>query len=689
MKKLLILAFLFGIKQVNAQICFGEATTYATGSGAASIVYTDFNADGNKDFAVSNNGSGDISILLGTGTGTFGAATSVGVGTGPYTLATADFNGDGKADLAVANHGSNDVSVLLGNGSGGFAVATSFAVGTGPISLTSADFNADGFKDIATANFNSNNVSVLLGDGAGSFGTATSFSVGAASSTPNPHSIVSGDFNGDGKADLATANYSTNKASILLGTGTGSFGASTDFTTGTGASLAPYCIITTDFNGDGKADLATSNSSTSTSPSTISVLLGTGTGTFGSAVSTGLSIGSAPGGLTSGDFNGDTKIDIAVGNVAVDNVYVLLGTGTGGTFTTGGIFSLTPGSAPNAIIATDLNGDGKLDLGVANWGADNVAVLLSAALPIVTASAYATTICSGQSDTLRGGGAASYVWAGTPSGYVNGAGFVVTTTKTYSLTGTDTNGCTNKATITITVNPLPTLTVTATSSVVCFGQTTTLNASGASTYTWNTGATGSSAAVTPVANTVYTVTGTNANGCKNTKTYSVTITPVITIYGSNKVCIGDSSLLFAYGANTYTWSAGNVMNDSLYIHPTSTVTPTTYSVIGTDTATGCNSTVSYTVIAINDWTCHVGINQNNYAAAFTVYPNPSNGSFVVETNTNIAQLMQVFDVNGKMVLSQTITGRSTIDAAGLNEGIYSVKVSGTQGVVNKKLVIVK
>jgi hypothetical protein len=680
MKKLLILAFLFGIKQMNAQVCFGEATTYATGSGAASIVYADFNADGNKDFAVSNNGSGDISILLGTGTGSFGAATSVAAGTGPYTLITADFNGDSKADLAIANHGSNDVSVLLGNGTGGFSPATSFGVGTGPISVTSADFNGDGFKDLATANFNSNNVSVLLGDGAGSFGTATSFSVGTSSSTPTPHSIVSGDFNGDGKMDIVTGNYSTSNVSVLLGTGSGSFGSATNFSAG--ANSAPYSMINADFNNDGKADLAfTSMSNASPNVSSAGVLIGNGTGGFAAAVNNSITNSANPTGITSGDFNADGKADLVVTNIALDNFYVLLGSGTG-TLTTGGIFSLTPGSAPNAVVTTDLNGDGKLDLGVANWGANNISVLLSSALPTITASAYTTTVCSGQSDTLRGGGGSTYVWSGGSGAITNGVGFSPTATKTYTVVGTDTNGCTNKASITITVNPLPTLTVTATSSVVCFGQTTTLNASGASTYTWNTGATGSSAVVTPAGITIYTVTGTNTNGCKNTKTYTVTITPVITIYGSHTVCVGDSSLLLAYGANTYTWTTGNVVNDSLYIHPT---TNGTYSVVGTDTASGCNSTVSFSV-TVN---CYAGINQNNNASAFTVYPNPSNGSFVVETNTNDAQLMQVFDVNGKMIFSQTIAGKSTIDAANLNEGIYSIKLSGVQGVVNKKLVIVK
>ncbi|HWY33325.1 MAG TPA: VCBS repeat-containing protein, partial [Nitrosopumilaceae archaeon] len=125
----------------------------------------------------------------------------------PFSVTSADFNGDGNIDLATANNNSNNVSVLLGTGTGIFGTATNFAVGTQPESVTSADFNGDGKKDLAVANYASKNVSVLLGTGTGSFGAATNLTIGI---NTYPGSIISADFNGDGKVDLATANDTSN-----------------------------------------------------------------------------------------------------------------------------------------------------------------------------------------------------------------------------------------------------------------------------------------------------------------------------------------------------------------------------------------------------------------------------------------------------------------------------------------------
>jgi len=679
MKKLVIIALLFSIKQVNAQICFSPSTEFAVGTGAASVVSADFNGDGFADLAVANNGTGDISILIGTGTGSFGAATNFGVGSGPYSLCTADFNGDGKADLAATNHGSNDVSVMLGNGSGSFGTAVNFAVGTGPVSLTSADFNGDGFKDLATANFSSNNVSIILGNGAGSFGSATSFTVGTSSTNPTPHSITSGDFNGDGKADLATANYGSDNVSVILGTGTGSFGAASNFLIQTGAS--PYSIICADINGDGKVDLAVAN----TGLSKASVLIGSGSGSF---TTNSFSVGSGlnPSGISVGDFNGDGKKDLAVTNEGSDNLSLLLSTATGTVTTVSygapAIFSV--GSSPNALINADFNGDGKLDIATANWNTNDISVLLNAPLPAITANASANAVCAGKSDTLTGGGAVSYIWTGA-AGLINGVGFIPAATKTYTVTATDANGCTNKATKTITVNALPTLTVTPSSNPVCSGQSCTLSASGAITYTV-IGADTIGVAFTPTITATYTVSGTDANGCVNKSVKTLTVSPLPTVMATpirDTICAGDSTIIVAMGANTYTWSTtatGN--NDSVLVKPTFS---TIYMVSGTD-ANGCKNSATANVIV----NCAVSVHQlNNLSSIINVYPNPNNGVFVIETNSAQKQLMRVFDVSGKMVLCENISDKTNIDASSLKEGIYSICLTGNEGVINKRLVIVK
>ena len=148
-------------------------------------------------------------------------------------MAVGDFNGDGKADLAVANDGvwpdsKGNVSILLGKGDGSFLKQQTYAVGTHPTSVAVADFNGDGNADLAVANYGGNNVSILLGNGDGSFLTQKTYAVGN-----DPTSVAVGDFNGDGKADLAVANdgvwpdYNGN-VSILLGKGDGTFQTQSD-----------------------------------------------------------------------------------------------------------------------------------------------------------------------------------------------------------------------------------------------------------------------------------------------------------------------------------------------------------------------------------------------------------------------------------------------------------------------------
>ncbi len=685
MKKLVIIALLFGVKQINAQVCFSQATNFAVVNGAASVINADFNADGFADLAVANNGSGNISVLIGNGAGSFGAATNFNVGSGPYSLYSADFNGDGKADLAAANHGSDNVSVMIGNGSGGFGAAVNFSVGTGPVSVTGADFNGDGFKDLATANFTSNNVSVLLGDGAGNFGAATSFTVGTSSNNPTPHSITTGDFDGDGKADLATANYGSSSISVLRGTGTGSFSALNNYLTG---GSAPFTIMAGDLDGDGKLDLATTN----TASNTVTILLGkTGVLTVDSfkVLSPPVSVGvsASPSGITIGDFNADGKLDLAVADDGLDNVNILLGSGTG-TFVSAGIFALTLGSGPNSIINADFNGDGKLDLATANFGTSNVSVFLSAPLPTITVVASAIVVCPGKSDTLTASGAVTYVWVPTyttNSVVVNGVGFIPASTKTYTVTATDTNGCTNKATKTITVNALPTITVTPTSNPVCVGNNCTINASGATTYT-STGGVTIGTSFTPTVTSTYTVSGTDANGCVNKSVKTLTLSPLPMVMATpvrDTICAGDSTWVIATGATTYTWSStatGN--NDTVLVKPTFT---SIYLVTGTD-ANGCKNTAT-AAVNVN---CAVGINQlNNLSSTLHVYPNPNNGVFVVETNSAQKQLMRVFDVSGKMVLCENISDKTNINASSLNEGIYTISLTSSEGIVNKRLVIVR
>jgi hypothetical protein len=294
-----------------------------------------------------------------------------------------------------------------------------------------------------------------LGDGTGNF-TVSLFTTGFV-----PYSITSADFNTDGKADLAIANTGGSfTASVLLGNGNGSFTAAPSI------SVSGYqrSIISSDFNLDGKMDLAITcfiNSSYK-----LKVFLGNGTGGF--TTTTPCVVSNVPYTLASADFNLDGKVDLAATIYTDNNVSVFLGDGTG-NFSTA--TSFTVGNGPFAISNGDYNGDGKIDLSVTHMLDDNVSILLNI-LPIVTASASATTICSGASLTLTGDGADSFTWTG---GAIDGVAFTgPTTLTTYTVTGT-TAGCSNTATKTISVNPAPTATFTTqdeSSTLYCDGSIT-------------------------------------------------------------------------------------------------------------------------------------------------------------------------------------------------------------------------
>ena len=285
-------------------------------------------------------------------------------GSKPYSIGVGDFNGDGKLDMAVANSGTNYVTILLGDGAGNFTQA-SVTVIFGPLSIAVGDFNGDGKLDLAAAT-SINTITVLLGDGTGKFSTApgSPFSSGIS-----PFSIVTGDFNGDGKLDLAVSDASGNGVTVLLGDGTGSFSPSSGSPFAAGGF--PLSVATADLNGDGKLDLVVTNSSDNTA----TVLLGDGTGNFAQASGSPVAAGNFPQFAVIGDFNGDGKLDMAVADTVGNNVTILLGDGTG-KFAQAGGSPVGVGSSPVSIALGDFNGDGKLDLAVSNNSGNSVTLLL-------------------------------------------------------------------------------------------------------------------------------------------------------------------------------------------------------------------------------------------------------------------------------------------------------------------------
>jgi hypothetical protein len=190
-----------------------------------------------------------------------------------------------------------------------------YSTGNTPAALAVGDFNGDGKPDLAIANQAGNTASILLGNGDGTFAAHVDYATGNT-----PVAAVAGDFNGNGKLDLAVANKLANTVSILIGDGAGGLAGHVDYATG----VTPVAVATGNFNADANLDLAVVNS---TSPGSVSVLLGKGDGTFPAPVN--YATGNAPVAVAVGDFNRDGIPDLAVVNKSDNTISILLGNGDG------------------------------------------------------------------------------------------------------------------------------------------------------------------------------------------------------------------------------------------------------------------------------------------------------------------------------------------------------------------------
>jgi len=285
-----------------------------------------------------------------------------------YHIAVGDFNGDGKIDLAAlvfssATSPMGMLSVFLGNGDGTFRqVSADLPTGSGIITaVTAGDFDGDGKVDLAVGNtIGSGNISgavnILLGNGDGTFRAGPTIALSATS----VGDLAAGDLNGDGKADLvARAGDRSGDARVLLNRGDATFAVSTPLPLGNSVGQ----IAVRDLNGDGKGDLVAVIESTG-----VTVLLGNGDGTFREPPGAPLPPSPIPGfSVAVGDFTGDGKLDLAIGNVGDENgggFAILPGDGDGTV--NHRALPFERGVAVNLLAAGDFNGDGRDDLIVDN-----------------------------------------------------------------------------------------------------------------------------------------------------------------------------------------------------------------------------------------------------------------------------------------------------------------------------------
>ena len=345
---------------------------FATGFSPYSVAMGDLNGDGKPELVTGNSANGpDVTVLRNTSSiGTISFATKVEFTTGgqPNSIAIADIDGDGKLDIATANPSTGNVSVLRNTSSSGiisFATKVDFAVVGNCVAIAISDINSDGNPDLLTVNkAGSSTVSVLRNTSTGStitFAAKVDFATGA-----NPQAIAMGDLNGDGKVDLAVANDGSGTVSVLRNTSstsTISFATKKDFTT----DANPFSVAIGDIDGDGRLDLAVANYGFASGGNNVSILRNiTGsTGTIDFATRVNYVTGTNPTSVSLGDINGDGKPDVAVTNRGLNTVSIL-------HKMVSGLISFSPkvdkttGSNPYSVCIGDIDGDGKPDIAVAN-----------------------------------------------------------------------------------------------------------------------------------------------------------------------------------------------------------------------------------------------------------------------------------------------------------------------------------
>jgi len=386
----------------TSAVVFASTIDYITGSAAQTvtpngyasqaIVAADINGDNEIDLVITNSNSATVSVLMNDGNGSFAPKVDYSAGSGPHSVTVADVNNDALPDLVVANNWTNPkISVLLNNGNGIFASQVNYPAGADLYAVTSVDINKDGWMDIIATNASAGTITVLPNNGDGTFPTTTpaSYSTGAS-----PLAIASADFNNDGFIDLVVPNSGNSKVSVLFNNGSGGFTEKTDYNTGADTkAIRPVSVIAADFNSDNYADIAVTNFTSGN----VSVLLNKGDGTFATITSTpsfpAYPTENHPASLSATDCNGDGNIDLVVANSGSNTVSVLLNNGDGTFAATSLTFSA--GIQPYAVATADINNDNKNDIIVANineLSQNRVSVLINTSSVAATSFTEQTAI---------------------------------------------------------------------------------------------------------------------------------------------------------------------------------------------------------------------------------------------------------------------------------------------------------
>jgi hypothetical protein len=346
--------------QIEVLIGVGNGTfgspisALAQPAGALGAASADFNEDGEDDFITTSTTAGNVTVFLATPQtlpGTFTAQTATATIAEPRDVVAGDLNRDGKLDLVVASSsaGASLVRVQTGVGNGTFNAGSNYNLGvasatnTNIVRLATGDFNKDGKLDVATTVADSDLMTVMLGDGAGALAAGTTYATGT-----DPRHLAVGDMDNDGDPDIAVANHDSNNVSVFINDGTGAFAAKVDYATDTG----PVSVSISDLNRNGKADLAVATDTAKTS-----TLLGVGDGTFAAAAS--YTAPNGGGDIQVRDITRDGKPDLIIAQGIAQSVTVYPGDGSG-AFSTAN--STSVGQTVENLGFGDFDADGDVDV---------------------------------------------------------------------------------------------------------------------------------------------------------------------------------------------------------------------------------------------------------------------------------------------------------------------------------------
>jgi hypothetical protein len=355
-----------------ATVSFADRMPYPSGDKTYALFAGDLDGNGSIDLAAANEQGSSITVFLNqeNAPGQF-TAVSPSFTTGEYPTGgmLVDMNGDHVLDVITADYHGNSVSVLLGLGGGMLAAKATYptVAGAETSNLAVGDLDGDGNPDVIATNPQTASFSMFRGHADGTLDAAITTPVGIAGDA-QPYSAAIGDFNGDGKADVAIGDLVNGPFVVRLGNGDGSFGDEVSYNTG---GIGPHIVITTDINLDGFLDLVSANRGSSD----VSVLLGRGDGTFRKAIVTSTGDSTGPYSIAVADFNLDGVPDVGTADFMSSTASVLLGVGDG-SFRTA-IDAGATGSFSYGTIAGDLDGDGLPDFATANASDDNITVKLN------------------------------------------------------------------------------------------------------------------------------------------------------------------------------------------------------------------------------------------------------------------------------------------------------------------------